>query len=441
MKLFILLFITFSAFSAPSEKWEGDVPRLAQDAKRWIEFTDYLSEKKMYYGVLAASYRMILFFDDFETKKKAFENLVNLIDLGYAHGLSEIFFVGDLDMSSRDNFSQNYNFYKAVINKIKKMEKWSEDFFKRVDQENFYKYQFYQAINLYKDKKLIEALDVVDKILQKDFEEKDFSFVKKVVRTKARILFERKEYSKSLELYDDFLLKVNPIGPYDWLEKAWNLYYLKKYDIALGALFNLEAPSAKKFPTFEKYILRASIYLNNCLVNNVDKLVENFEKEFNYSINGIINGKPLGKLRQLREIAKNMHPRYMKVLTSVENLKNEYKAREKFPGKFRALGRYLYISEHKMLRQYSKFYEEDALKVAAERLTMLAESLKFLGYSTAREKYNPLTVFIPREDESESLVEQIDLEKRGFVFNWKQIGGFWRDERNIYYGDVKSRCD
>jgi hypothetical protein len=94
-----------------------------------------------------------------------------------------------------------------------------------------------------------------------------------------------------------------------------------------------------------------------------------------------------------------------------------------------------------MLEQYTKFYKEVAYQKAAEDLTMLNESLKFLEYGTAREKYNPAVVFQPRDTVEEDLVREIDMADRGFLFNWMQQGQYWRDERNKYVGKVEDQCD
>ncbi|MCB9091737.1 MAG: hypothetical protein H6621_03590 [Halobacteriovoraceae bacterium] len=437
----ITLFFSLQSLAQPKIKWEATVPSSARNFERWHDLVDSLYKERMYFGVLAASYRMLLYFDDIETKKKSFQYLVNLIDLGYPHSLNHIFFFGDLDLVEQSDFAQSYNFYKAVVNKMKKMVKWSDDFFSRIDKENFKKYLFYKAINLYKDKKLQDAANILDEILKQPLLEKDFTFVKKVVRTKARIHFEQKQFDLSLGYYDDFLLKVNPVTPTDWLEKAWNLFYLKRYDEALGALYNLEAPSLKKYPSFEKYILRSSIYLNNCATENVNTLIKNFEDEFEYSITGIIKGKQLGKLRQIIELAKNTHPQYKAVIDAIGKLKEEYKIIDTLPSELQSTAKFLYKSELRSLIRFSRVYKEKAINKAAEDLTMLAESLKFLGYSTAREKYNPITVFIPRENENKNLIEVIDYEKRGFVFRWMQLGNYWRDERNKYFGEMKNKCD
>jgi hypothetical protein len=112
------------------------------------------------------------------------------------------------------------------------------------------------------------------------------------------------DYEKSLMYYNDFLLRTNPITPTDWIEKAWNLYYLKRYEDALGTLYNMESAAAKQYNNFERFIIRASIYLNLCATDNVKSLIENFEGEYKSSIDGIINGKQLSTLKEIEEIAR-----------------------------------------------------------------------------------------------------------------------------------------
>jgi len=422
-------------------KWVGEVPSIASSPEKWQNLVDHLYDEGFYYGAMAASFRMLLFFEDLKTKEKAFQYLVRMIDIGYPHSLLDSFFYGNLDITDKDHFSQSYNFYKGIVNKVKSMKKWSDDYFQRIDKDNFRKYQFYQAIALYRKGQLVESLGVLDEILKGELSDKDFTFAKKVVRTKARIHFERKEYDKSLSFYDDFLLKVNPLTPSDFVERAWNLFYLKRYDELTGTLYNLESYTARNYPSFEKYILRASVYLENCAIQNIGLLQRSFKKEFNRSINGIINGKSLGKLRKLKELAKNTHPEYKKSQNALERVFKEYRKIKTLPSKFRGLANYLYRSEIRMLQNYSKFYKEKALNKAAQELTMLYESIKFLGYSTAREKYNPLTVFLPKEEKKKSLIEVLDYESQGFIFTWRQLGNFWRDERLKYFGEVVNKCD
>ena len=194
-------------------------------------------------------------------------------------------------------------------------------------------------------------------------------------------------------------------------------------------------------PSFEKYILRASVYLDNCSVKNISQLQRSFKKEFNRSINGVIKGKSLRNISKLRELAKNTEPQYKKSQDALDKIYKEYKNIKKLPGRHRALATYLYRSEIKMLKNYSKFYMEKAINKAAEELTMLHESLRFLGFSTAREKYNPLTVFLPKKDTGKPLIEVLDYKNQGFVFTWRQLGNYWRDERLKYFGEVKSKCE
>lgn len=438
---FLLIGLQNKSYSQDKLKWEGQLPSIASSQEKWIKFSQYLFEQKLYFGALAASYRMLLFFDDVETSKFAYKNIVSLIDLGYPNNLNHFFIIGNIEVDEKDDFSQSYNFYKAIINKMKGMDKWSGDFFDKVDKEKFLKYRFYQAVNLYFEKKYDESVKILDEILKSDLPLKDFTFVKKVVRMLARIYFEQQKYEKSLELYDNFLLKVNPLNPGDWIEKSWNLFYLKRYDDAIGILYNLDSYSMRNYKGFEKYIIRASVYLNMCSTENVKKLIADFNNDFKNPIQGIINGKELAKYPELIKVAESSDPKYKEVMDSFNRINSEYKSHaKKFPSEFKEIAQYLYSTENKTLKQFSGFYKERALSKAAEDLTMLSESLRFLEFGTEREKYNPAVVFIPREDKDEDLVKQIDLENRGFVFNWMQIGSFWRDERNKYKATVVDRC-
>lgn len=443
---FFIFFLQLSVYPALAQdnktKWEGKKPPFADSPEKWIGFLDYLKEKKLRFTSLAASYRMVLYFDDVESSKISYQTLVELIDLGYPNNLNHLFMVGNLELDDKDEFSQNYNFYKAVINKLKGMEKWSNDFFLKLDQETFKKYRFYQAMGLYSEKKYDESLKILEEILKSPLAIKDFTFAKKVARMMARIYFEQKKYEKSLQFYDEFLLKTNPVNPSDWIEKAWNLFYLKKYDDALGILFNLETDSLKYFKGFEKYIIRASIYLNMCATDNVKSLIDRFNTEYKTAIKNIINGKVLATSQDIAEVAQSSDPKYKEVNDSIKHLLTEYRShKDSFPKEYREMAMFLYRTEIAMLRKYAGFFKEQAYAVAAQDLTMLSESLRFLEFGTAREKYNPAVVFMPRTDKDEDLIRMIDLADRGFIFDWKQNGTYWRDERNKYKGKIEDKCN
>lgn len=322
------------------------------------------------------------------------------------------------------------------------MDKWAADYFEKLDPEKFNKYRFYQAITLYGEKKYKESLDVLDKILKSTLTPKDFSFSKKVVRQIARIHFEMKDYEKSLLYYNDFLLRTNPITPTDWIEKSWNLFYLKRYEDALGTLYNMESQAAKHYNNFERFIIRASIYLNLCATENVKKLVENFEEEYKSAIDAIINGKQLTTMSEIESIARFSNPRYKEMMDSLNFMTQEREnIEDDISSDLVGVSNYLFDTETKVLRQLALFYRESAINKAAHDLTMLNESLKFLQFGTEREKYNPAVVFRPRDEAEEILIDQIDLADRGFLFQWMQQGQFWRDERNKYKGSIKNQCD
>jgi tetratricopeptide (TPR) repeat protein len=441
--LFLILISPVFAQDINSKlKWKSEIPQMANDPQKWIEFIQELEKYQRPYAMLAAGMRMLLLFPDVGSQKFAYETIIKGIDLGYPNSLLHLFIIGNLEIDGIDELSQNYNFYKAIVNKMRGMDKWAKDYFEKLDPEKFNKFRFYQAISLYGEKKYKESLEILDKILKSTLTPKDFSFVKKVVRQIARIHFEMKDYEKSLVYYNDFLLRTNPITPTDWIEKSWNLFYLKRYEDALGTLYNMESQAAKQYNNFERFIIRASIYLNLCATDNVKKLVENFEEEYKSAIDAIINGKQLSTMSEIEAIARFSNPRYKEMMDSLNFMTQEREnIEDDISSELVGVSNYLFDTEIKVLRQLALFYRESAINKAAHDLTMLNESLKFLQFGTEREKYNPAVVFRPRDDAEEILIDQIDLADRGFLFQWMQQGQFWRDERNKYKGSIKNQCD
>jgi hypothetical protein len=127
-------------------KWKSEIPQMASDPQKWIQLINELEENKRPYAMLSAGMRMLLLFPDVASQKFAFETIIKGIDIGYPNSLLHLFIIGNLEIDGSDELAQNYNFYKAVVNKMRGMEKWAKDYFEKLDAEKFNKFLFYQAI-------------------------------------------------------------------------------------------------------------------------------------------------------------------------------------------------------------------------------------------------------------------------------------------------------
>src|SRR5262249_4791115 len=140
------------------------------------------------------------------------------------------------------------------------------------------------------------------------------AMAKRTARTLARVYFDQGEHAKAWDIYANFLLKLNPAQPSDWVEAAWNLYRLKRPAEALGMLYNLESKAAAStFVNLEKYRLRALVYRSLCQPAAADSLIESFDKEFGKTLEGIKRGEPLSRLDQLVriEVPENLEYRQL----------------------------------------------------------------------------------------------------------------------------------
>jgi hypothetical protein len=433
----ISLLIFVCARPLPAEQWAGTIPAFAQDSKKWESLIKELNDQKLFYGALAASFRMLTFFSDLSSKELAYKTLISLVDQGYQFSTRAFFVAGDIEPPEHDEFTSSYFFYKGLIAKDHGMEKWAEHYFTNLDKENFPKYLFYSAIETYEKKDLAQTEKSLKKILAMDLGADQSVFAKKVARTLARLYFEQENYAKSFDIYQSFLLKVNPVNVSDWLEAAWNLYYLKHYNQSLGYLYNLESKSAGESINLEKYMLRGLIYQRACDTGRMEALLDTFGKDFGPAIYGIKSGESLSKLNQLKTIYFPDNGEYNQTLTSLRELRKESTALDRIPSRLGELAKYLYSSEIAHLNRKMTSYSEEALYRAASHLITVSESLRFLKFDVSRERFDPDAVFQAAEADKPKTEK---TQEAGFEIRWIQMGDFWRDEREDYRGVLRNRC-
>jgi tetratricopeptide (TPR) repeat protein len=421
-----------------AKKWRSEIPKIAQDAGQWRKLLDEMKKNKFYYGELALSQRLLTFFADLDTKELAYRTIVDLVDQGYPFPTRKLFVPGDIDPLAEDAFEDSYNLYKALVN-VGKSNKWAKYYFDKLNKDKSPKYLFYQAVELYKDKKLQDAVPILLKLLENAKDPHQIVFTKKVARTLARIYYEQGEFEKSADIYMSFLLRTNPVTPSDYMEAAWAFYRLHRYDDALGILYNMESKAAHHLIFLEKYIIRALIYRDECGINTTASLIDSFEKEFGAVIDGIKMGEPL---RNFPVLARVEHPEtaeYRQAVKTLDELRREKRSVDLLDSSVRELANYLYDTEIKMLSRQKGVYEYEALEVLANHLVILGESLRFLKFDVAREKFNPDRVFREVQPKSKILVDDVD--EMQFRLHWTQMGDYWRDERLNYKGLVRNICD
>ncbi len=419
------------------KKWEAPVPKVAASVDDWKKLIPALIDQKMYYGALAGARNMLNLFQDLGAKELAYQTIVQLVDLGYPFSTRPLFVPGDIEPPLQTKFGRDYVFYKGLADMDKKMHRWADDQFEKLDKATFTKYIFYQAIQQYGEGKLDEAIETLKKALAQTNGPESLSLARKEARTLARIYYEKQKYEESLDIYQNFLLRLNPVTPGDWLEAAWNLYGLKRYPEALGLLYNLTSDAEGPTTLLEQHVLRALIYREYCSVENVEKLSESFNQKFGKIIDAIKLGEPLTPDPMVVQIEHPETAEYRYASLSIDRLQAESTNVSALPRAVQALAKWLYSTDIEMLKVKRKSLENDAMQVLAKHLVILSESLRFLRFDVIREKYNPEAVFAEVK-KPDLLVDSTD--EVSFRLHWRQWGDFWRDERFKYRGLLEDRC-
>lgn len=421
--------------------WQAPLYGFARDSEQWAEFMQELYEKHLYYGALSAALRSLQQYGDVDSKQAAFEILVRLVDIGLPIDVRAAFNSADIEPVGDPAFTDSFFLYKSIINSEKQIKRWADFYLGKVESKDFSKSLFFQSIEAYKAKKFDVARESLNQIL-KNHEKNPLrvSMIKKVVRTLARIYFEEEQYEKSLDIYKNFLLKLNPTVSLDWLEAAWNLYYLNRPNDALGMLYNLESKTFSDWVYFEKYLLLALIYKDYCRTDYLNGLAGRFQREFGPTLNAIQTGEPLKKITKLKQIYPKTDSPYQEQIEVIRGLENETPSLSRLSGRHEAMARSLYKTELSYRKRVAESLLDRALEANAKQVVLLSESLRFLGFDVAREKYNPDVLFQPEEKKNATSLLVKKSAKNQFTISWRQSGDFWRDERLIYKGSLSNLC-
>lgn len=435
------------SFAHADGKWSASPPSVAADSVAWAKLLEDLQKNRMYYGAMASAYHMVAFFPDIAAKEAAYRAVVKVIDDGYPILVRDIFIPADLEPDVPEKadpetyrFANSYYLYKAILSKEKKLERWSDYYLSRVDKEGFPKYMYFSALQAYAKGDLKSAQDLLNKALSKDLAQQSPAFVSRVTRTLARVYFEEGEYEKSLDIYTSFLMKLNPIEPGDWLDAAWDYFHLKRYEEALGVLYNLESKASGTQISLEKYNIRALIYRSQCSTSHMDDLISRFNEVFGPALNGIKRGERLDRFPLLRSLDLPENADYNQILLAWNNLRAEKNRIDDLPKAEIPLATYVYSSELRFLARKIKSYTDQALSVSANQLLTLSEQMRFARFDIERTKYNPDMVFKPVSEEGKREAVVGDADAQAFEIRWIQPGDYWLDERTKYKAVLPNQC-
>jgi hypothetical protein len=425
-----------AAWAAPV-KWTSEIKKDYADQAAWVELLTQMRENHFHYGTVVGAERLLQYFSDIKTKEFAYQTLVESGDAGFPFSLSPDFIAGDIELSATDNFAQTYNLYKATTNAQKNMNKWADNYFNKIDKANFGKYLLYKALESARNKKYDEATLALDQLLAKAKGPENATLAKRAARTLARMLYEQTLYQQSFDIYQNYLLRLNPVDDLDWIEAAWALYRLGRDEEALGYLFNIDA-GHPGYIYLEQYIIRSLIYREKCDQKATASLGESFDKAFGTTLEGIKTGKSLKQFPLLKKIYLGNND-YYKIDRLAMELNLEKKRLSELPRKLRDRADFLYTTELTNLERQRDSAEEEALDGAGRSLLILAESLRFLKFDVAREKYNPDKVFAPDPPPLDKVITENS--PTNFDIHWIQWGDLWRDERLLMRALIKNRCE
>ncbi len=277
----------------------------------------------------------------------------------------------------------------------------------------------------------------------------------------SRNQFAKKKFSDANLSYLD-LSKSSYIWPEIMFEEAWNSFYLKDYNRSLGKLVTYKAPVFDYIFNPEVNILRSLAYMELCLWDDVNKVVENFYKKYSsgndYIKNILAKNKnryiayyKLGKKalnrdrlirnKLLRTILKGISrdPAFLELFDSFHSAKKEISTLKKMRG---IRGKSVLMDSLRealvLQRNLIGFYVKNSLMKHSKRLDKAFEGMSYIKLEIlSSQKDRIYGIKINNKRERGDIKNLKRNEKQYF---WRFNGEFWADELGDYVFSLKSQC-
>ncbi len=328
------------------------------------------------------------------------------------------------------------SFHRTIYNFRYGFREWAEKHLKLIHPLSFwnYEYQYLSALaHVARDNP--EAAMQIFRALSDD--EKTPKRVQDRARLQiARIIFEQGQFEKAIEIYGGLNFGLREKGRII-LESAWNHYYLKKYDRALGLLTAFQSPYYAPSITYESYILEMIIYKQICHYEAVREAVQKFYDRFEESFDAIKKRKDLRTDPTIASIAL-MELDLQKTANFVDLLRRErfqfeLYDWEDFSFYKRILKKYEVKDKELRLRQEREI-ERKAERIAEELLDA-KEQVDFIDYSSSLDALR----IVRKGENRDYRSERIEFLRFDTIY-WPFGGEYWLDEVADYKVLISSQC-
>jgi len=257
----------------------------------------------------------------------------------------------------------------------------------------------------------------------------------------ARLAYEAKQYQKSYDLWGEVELpELDPGRANIYLERAWNLYRMKRDGEAMGLLYALEAPSFHGVFLPDKYLLRSLIYKDLCHYLPAKRSARAFSRFFATSLRtikerGALDGDPklMAAALQLDDADYGDAHRLHQAVQREQERIGQYASPWNDSGLTQELRR-LYGLQAAETARHEIVARDAALRDTADKLLAEAEQLRLEDYEVGLAMYARLK----RGQVVTEPAKTVTVTPDEVVYPFD--GEYWNDELHDFRLFITSRC-
>ena len=296
------------------------------------------------------------------------------------------------------------SYFTALDNMAKNFPQWVLEPLKQLEGRNywFFQMQYYAAISLVRDNKLVQAEKLFEELESKEITPE--SIRKKAALQRSRLLLTRSQYDEAEKTYNKFQYSGRSMGRIIY-EKALVRYKNRDFSTALGMLKTLKAPFFETAANPEHYLLTMMIYRDLCYYDAVKKVNSDFEKSYGPLLSLLKSGRSIKGNLQLTRMALQ-HGSLKEYADLVNNVRYEEKrltADPEIPKSLAPGYKNIYNNLQNRAEENLRVPLDKRINEIANEVVDISESIKLLSYISGLDEFRLKSNYEKRDYKTDTI--------------------------------------
>lgn len=329
------------------------------------------------------------------------------------------------------------HYHQGVFDWENGFDEWGDHHFSKIHPKSYYHHKFMYQKALYDVARddIDSAIAILKDIDEAEFEGEDLK--NDVRKTLARLLYEKEEYQRSDELYQEISHNI-VYQAQNLLERSWAQYRMGHQEKAMGLLYAFKAPVYRNYFTPEYFLLKSFIYKDVCHYQRALAVIDEFREHYRDSLDIVYTRKEIRENHVLL-LALLGQRKIGKLWKFLRLLDKEQQRLERIEDpELKAYLEKIYALTIDQKRKEFQLMIEEKYEALGNELLEYEEKADLMAYEVGLDMYQRVYQYhYTEEKDNKETKKRVAKHYKAF---YPFQGEFWNDELNAYKVTLDDKC-